>query len=291
MAGHEAAAAAQPQVDLHGLLHLPEFQRLTPEQLRVVTEGDGPLLVVAGPGSGKTRVVTSRVAYFCSQRMIAPESIVVLTFNRNAMEELRSRLGTMLPFDVAKRLKIYNFHGYAMSLLQRHGKKVGVHRVQILEPSKCVQLVKQIAADLHKEWETLRSNTCAAGCRPDCPFSDSLPHPAPSNRDSGGGGGGDSPRSEFLYKNLKPSLVKSWISTLKMRDYSRQHGHPLENGEDDEFKLRACRPVLERYQAILQEAGEVDFDDLLLKAAELLKKYPYVVQDVDYMLVDEFQVS
>lgn len=96
---------------------------LNPSQYEAVTTTEGPVLVIAGAGSGKTRTLVYRVAHLLSQG-VAPESILLLTFTRKAAQEMLWRAGNLLN-DSCKRVIGGTFHGIANTLLRRHGSHLG----------------------------------------------------------------------------------------------------------------------------------------------------------------------
>ncbi|MCX2728342.1 ATP-dependent DNA helicase [Thermomicrobium sp. 4228-Ro] len=94
------------------------LESLTPEQQAVVTHESGPLLVIAGPGAGKTEVMLRRAAYLILERGVEPEGILLTTFTRKAAEELRVRLASLLGPQV-ERLLITTIHGFCQWLLEQ----------------------------------------------------------------------------------------------------------------------------------------------------------------------------
>ena len=87
----------------------------------------GPLLIVAGPGSGKTRTLTHRIAHLIRNHGVRPEHCLAITFTRRAADEMRERLHTLLP-DVAENIPLFTFHALGMSILQEHWNAAGLQR-------------------------------------------------------------------------------------------------------------------------------------------------------------------
>lgn len=101
----------------------PILAPLNPEQREAVTHMGGPLLVIAGPGSGKTRIIVRRAAWFVLAREIPPEHILAVTFTNRAAEEMRARLHTLLG-EQSDAMWIYTFHAAALRLLRRFGDAI-----------------------------------------------------------------------------------------------------------------------------------------------------------------------
>ncbi len=99
---------------------------LNPPQADAVVHGTGPLLVFAGAGSGKTRVITYRIANLVAYSRIPPYRILAVTFTNKAAGEMRARLGRLLGEDLAKDLWVGTFHAISAKLLRRHGEAVGL---------------------------------------------------------------------------------------------------------------------------------------------------------------------
>src|SRR5271157_6663606 len=106
--------------------------KLNPEQLRAVEHGDGPLLVIAGPGSGKTRVITQRIVYLLEHAPgLEPRNILALTFTEKAAGEMKSRVRQALP-DLAANPHISTFHAFAYELVCNPGVDAGRGRERML---------------------------------------------------------------------------------------------------------------------------------------------------------------
>ena len=94
---------------------------------RAAAKADGPLMIVAGPGSGKTRTLTYRIAHLITERGIEAERCLAITFTRRAAAEMRERLATLLP-DRVERVAIHTFHSLGLSLLREHVSATGLQR-------------------------------------------------------------------------------------------------------------------------------------------------------------------
>jgi DNA helicase-2/ATP-dependent DNA helicase PcrA len=100
------------------------LEGLNPEQLKAVTAPDGPLLILAGAGSGKTRVLTHRIAYLLNERNISPYNILAITFTNKAAAEMRERLTKLCGSD-ADLMWIKTFHGACLTILRRNAEYLG----------------------------------------------------------------------------------------------------------------------------------------------------------------------
>jgi DNA helicase-2/ATP-dependent DNA helicase PcrA len=103
----------------------PWLDSLNERQLEAVTHRASPLLVLAGPGSGKTRILTHRIAWLIREKGARPEQILAVTFTNRAAEEMRQRLASLLG-DEAGRVWIYTFHAAAVRILRRFGAAIDI---------------------------------------------------------------------------------------------------------------------------------------------------------------------
>ena len=94
------------------------LSNLNPPQHQAATHDKGPMLVLAGAGSGKTRVITTRVAWLIANKLAAPDNILALTFTNKAASEMRERVALLVGLEKAKSLVITTFHSFCLRLLR-----------------------------------------------------------------------------------------------------------------------------------------------------------------------------
>src|SRR3989338_4207169 len=98
---------------------------LNERQKKAVTFGNGPLLIIAGAGTGKTTVITRRIAWLIEQKLAKPEEILALTFTEKAAKEMADRVDLLMPLGYAE-LDICTFHAFAHKILSRHALDIGL---------------------------------------------------------------------------------------------------------------------------------------------------------------------
>ena len=125
------------------------LEELNPPQQEAVQAVAGPLLILAGPGSGKTRVITYRIAYLIGQAGVRPHNILAVTFTNKAAREMMGRLQTLVPGAV-ERLTIGTFHAVCARLLRREGKAIGLDSgFSIYDDDDQISVVRDALADLN----------------------------------------------------------------------------------------------------------------------------------------------
>ncbi len=134
----DPALTTEPSPGLEALLG-----GLNPDQLRAVTHGDGPLLVVAGAGTGKTQVITRRIAWLIATRRAKPSEILALTFTDKAAEEMAVRVDQLVPYGYTDTA-ISTFHAFGDRLIRDHALELGLPTdVRVLSRAEVVIFMRE----------------------------------------------------------------------------------------------------------------------------------------------------
>lgn len=228
---------------------------LNPQQMEAVKYYGQALLIGAGAGSGKTRVLTRRIAWLLAHGFWA-SSILAITFTNKAAAEMRERLAALVGPE-AEHMWISTFHSACVRILRRDGKEIGLTSgFSIYDTADCERLVKLISGDLNIDTKRYTPRMLL-GKISDC----------------------------------KNSLT-SWQDQLKSVncDYEPgQRGYQVSAGDVDEL----VAVVYAEYQHRLAMANAVDFDDLIMRTVELFQRCPQVSEyyrhKFRYIFVDEYQ--
>lgn len=138
------------------------LQGLNPAQRAAVENYDVASLIIAGAGSGKTRVLTSRIAYMIEQG-VAPYNILALTFTNKAAEQMRSRIAQMLPDSRSRYIRMGTFHSVFSRILRENADCIGFpESFTIYEPSDCKNLLKTIFRELNLSDDRYKPNAIAS---------------------------------------------------------------------------------------------------------------------------------
>lgn len=238
------------------------WHELDPTQKQACCVPKGPVLVQAGPGTGKTRTLTSRAEWLISERGVNPEQILALTFSNKATEELRFRLRRTIP-DLAHRVTVSTFHGFGLELLRRYCDVVGLPAdFSVLDPVEAELLLEENLAGLELEYF---SNPAVPGQY----LADILAQIAQA-------------KGELI----GPTEYMELVDAMEDDELS----------EDDHEVVEKCREVgrvYQEYEDLLQEKGVVDYGDLLIKPIQILQddrgKMKQLRAQYAHILVDEYQ--
>ena len=123
----------------------PYLEGLNPEQREAVESLDGPLLVLAGAGTGKTRVLTTRIGHILATRLATPWQILSVTFTNKAAREMKERIGSLIGGSVEGMQWLGTFHSIGVKILRRHAELVGLKsNFTILDADDQLRLLKQL---------------------------------------------------------------------------------------------------------------------------------------------------
>ena len=215
---------------------------LNDPQREAVTYGEGPLLILAGAGSGKTRVLTHRIAYLVATDRAKPSEILAITFTNKAAAEMRDRAGLLVGRRV-RAMWVMTFHSACARMLRAHADRLGYTRqFTIYDQADSRRLVKRCLDEL--------------GIDP---------------------------------KRFTPAAIQSQISDAKnkLRD-ADAYGHMVGS-----FFEQTVADVYRSYERELHRMNAMDFDDLLVRAVNVLELFPEVrevyANGFRHVLVDEYQ--
>src|SRR5215213_8173679 len=138
------------------------LESLNPTQLDAVEHTGGPLLILAGAGSGKTRVLTHRIAYILDRGLAAPEEVLAITFTNKAAGEMKDRVALLVGPD-SRRMWVSTFHAFCARILRVHAEKLGYKReFTIYDGADQVRLVKRCIVELGKDPKRFNPRSFAA---------------------------------------------------------------------------------------------------------------------------------
>lgn len=200
---------------------------------------EGPLLILAGPGSGKTRVVTHRIAHLL-RHGIPARQILALTFTNKAADEMKSRVERLAP---GESVWVSTFHRFCARMLREHAPLVGLREnFTIYDTSDSLGVLRRAIDDLKID------------------------------------------SSHFTPQQISSAISWAKNNLIAADQYQARAGHPLGS---------IVAKVYPAYQQRLLKSSAVDFDDLLLHVALLLRHNPELRETLDarfrYVLVDEYQ--
>lgn len=222
------------------------LNKLNKEQKEAVIHTQGPAIILAGAGSGKTRVLVHKVLYLIVEKNINPGNILMVTFSNKAAGEMKERIKALLhsfPLNTSDEPTVATLHSLCARILRRSGVKIGIpHNFVIYDTNDQLDTIKDCYEKL-----------------------------------------------ELSIKDIRPRAALEAISSAKNQMITEEQYVKFARGYVQE-RVAKIYPL---YQNLLAERNALDFDDLLNKTIELLKKSPETLefyQDLfKYVLVDEYQ--
>ncbi len=214
---------------------------LNEKQQQAVSAPPNHQLILAGAGSGKTRVLVHRMIWLITTQHVSPHAILAVTFTNKAAQEMRNRMGELLNTSVAK-MWVGTFHGLAHRLLRMHWQDAGLPEgFQILDSDDQLRYIKRVIKSL-----------------------------------------------DLDDTRWKPKQAQGFINSKKDAGLRPHH---IEPGFD--LFVKTQLKIYQAYEAMCQQAGVVDFAEILLRTYELLRDNKALLehyqQRFQYILVDEFQ--
>lgn len=123
---------------------------MNPQQAEAVKTTEGPLLIMAGAGSGKTRVLTHRIAYLYIEKEVRPSNILAITFTNKAAREMRERIDGLLGNGIAESMWVSTFHSMCVRILRRNIDRLGFSKsFSILDSTDQLSVVKTVVKELN----------------------------------------------------------------------------------------------------------------------------------------------
>ncbi|MCO6512331.1 MAG: UvrD-helicase domain-containing protein [Aridibacter famidurans] len=234
---------------------------LNPSQKRAVETDECPVLISAGPGTGKTETLIRRIVHLLNNGA-DPRRILALTFSNKAAQEMRERIGEARPEDAAK-IQIMTFHAFGFNLLRKYWKEADVEKdSEILDQIDALLMLEGHLADLNLDHYLALYD----------PMRD-LP-------------------------DVLGAISKAKDELCGPEDYKQHAEAMLAAAEDDEAVTKAEKAletagVYKKYQELLDQRKLLDFGDLILRPVKLFETNDAVMNEVrglfDHILVDEFQ--
>jgi DNA helicase II / ATP-dependent DNA helicase PcrA len=235
---------------------------LSDAQREAVLHGDGPLLIIAGAGTGKTTVLTRRIAHLITSKRAQPEEILALTFTDKAAVEMAERVDQLIPYGYAET-RISTFHAFGDRLLRQAALEAGMNpefRV-LTRPEQIIFLRERLFQLPLSRFRPLGDPTKHLGA---------LLTLVSRAKDEG----------------IAPATYADWAQAQLLQAQT-------DEARDDAERHVELAAFYTEYQRLLAEAGLVDFGDQIFRALELLRTRPAVLARARerhrYVLVDEFQ--
>ncbi len=235
---------------------------LNKAQKEAVEYTDGPLLIVAGAGTGKTRVITHKIAHLVREKLATPEQILAVTFTEKAALEMQTRVDAMINIPYVD-LQISTFHGFCQRVLETYGLDVGLpNRFNIVTPTDAWLLIRSHIYDFALDYYRPLGNP-----------------------------------NRFIHELIK-HFGKCKDELVSAKDYL-QYVEALHLNSDavGEIKtkdnLKEIAEAYHIYNQLLLDNESIDFGDLIFYTVKLFRERPHILKKMHerfrFILVDEFQ--
>ena len=235
---------------------------LNEEQKRAVTAGDGPLLIIAGAGTGKTTVITRRIAWLIQQKKAEPKEILALTFTEKAAAEMEERVDVLVPYGYVDT-HISTFHAFGDKILREYPLEVG-----LTSEFKVLTRPEQIIF--------LKENLFKFDLKYFLPLSDPTKYLGAI--------------ADFISRLKDEDISPSQFEKFAQR---KLRGAGDKSARNEAERWQELARFYATYQKLLRENDLIDFGDQIFLVLELFRQHPKILQtykkQFKYILVDEFQ--
>ncbi len=242
------------------------LDQLNEEQKQAVTHREGPLMIVAGAGTGKTTVITRRIAWLIDQGLAKPEQILALTFTEKAASEMEERVDLLLPYGYVD-LQISTFHAFCERILHEYGAEIGLSpNFEVITELDAWLLVRQELDRFALDYFRPMGN-------PTKYLRALLQH----------------------FSRVKDQAVtpEQYLAFAQQAQAASDHLQTSTDAEGEQTRLVELAHAYHTYQQLLLENDRLDFGDLILYTLRLLRERPAVrsrlAKRYPFILVDEFQ--
>lgn len=239
---------------------------LNKEQVEAVTHKNGPMLIIAGAGTGKTTVITNRIAWLIEQKLARPEEILALTFTEKAAREMDERIMALLPMGMLD-FTASTFHSFCQNILKDFGINIGISPdFKLLTEAQQILFFKQNIDEFKLDIYKPISN-------PD-KFIAALIK---------------------LFSRAKDEIASVSDYLLLAKKYALQAKKEPNNLElaEQAREINEQAQAYKKYEELKDQNNYFDFGDLIIKTYQLLKERPLVLSQIQarykYIFVDEFQ--
>jgi len=254
-------------------------KNLNKDQLKAVRHDKGPLLIVAGAGTGKTTVITERIRYLIEEKKVSPEHILALTFTEKAAEEMLNRIDEVMPLGYEQPW-LSTFHAFCDRILRNEALEIGLDpSYKILSsPEQWLIVRKHLFEFDLKYYRPLGNPTKFISAMLQL-FSRAKDEVVTAD--------------DFLKYTQKQQSGKDTPGVARRDSPGVEEMKEAEADEESKEKLLELANAYKKYQDLLISENSMDFGDLILWVIHLFKKRPSVLrkykQQFEHILVDEFQ--
>lgn len=273
-------------IQQHNEQFLRELERLNPAQREAVETIEGPVLVIAGPGTGKTHILAARIGNILLRTDTQPHNILCLTFTDAGVQAMRQRLLSLIGPD-AHKVHIFTFHSFCNTIIQDNLDLFGRKDLEPLSDLERVETIRQLLDEL--PWTHPLRRGRSDGYRYEQHLTELFRRMKSENwtpvfvEERIDAYLNDLPnRDEFIYKQNRGSVKKGDLKTAAIED---------EKGKME--RLRSAVRLFPRYEEILQERRRYDYEDMILWVLRAFREHPYLLSRYQeqylYFLLDEYQ--